>query len=40
METQIPLPSEYTRAESAELLSRIAEHKKQFGPKLVVRYKK
>ena len=36
METQIPLPSEYTHAEAAELSSRIAEHKEQFGAKLCI----
>ena len=36
METQAPLPSEYAHAETAELLSRIAAHKKQLGTKLCI----
>ena len=36
MEAQIPLPSEYAHAETAELLNRIAEHKKQLGSKLCI----
>jgi len=36
METQIPLPSEYTHADAVELINRIAERKKQLGAKLCV----
>jgi len=36
METQIPLPSEYTHAETPELLNRITARKKQLGAKLCV----
>ena len=36
METQIPLPSEYTRAETSELSNRIAARKEQLGAKLCV----
>lgn len=36
METQTPLPSEYTQAETPELLRRIAERKEQFGSKLCI----
>ena len=36
METQIPLPSEYTHTESGRLQQRIAEHKERVGPKLCI----
>ncbi|MDP6544322.1 MAG: quinolinate synthase NadA [Phycisphaerae bacterium] len=36
METQIPLPSEYTRAETSELQRRIAERKKQLAARLCI----
>ncbi len=36
METQIPLPSEYTQADTGELERRIAEHKKRFASKLCI----
>jgi quinolinate synthase len=36
METQIPLPPEYTNADSDQLIARITERKKQLGSKLCI----
>jgi len=36
METQIPLPSEYTNVEISQLQRRIAEHKKRLGARLCI----